>query len=1123
MCFISLSNKLLFHNFYRNFEATSSPDKPRISDKPPLSQTSPATDPGSKSKYMHLLSSNCFGLKYRSTSASNISSNSVGYYKRPKPSIKEENEALTQSIPNVSTLRVGKSKFFRRKSSVPDNPSLVLQESDLNVSKSITKPRRYSSVNTPSLPNIFEKIEILTSSDSDDSMKSCNSVANPLYSQCGSVQDLLELIKSHSERESTQDAQPRLKISHSDEEDNARKELDEMRDVFGDDLGGVMGSPLQSARSSFEFQSNEPKGEITITKKSQSCNEKKIIKKPLRLSHSNRTLKNWSTEQDDFKNDIDYSKHEVPVSTSKEDNPTGLKPSNPLYYAMLDFTNKTNSYRKIEKEKPEPHLYEAYEFDNNYNYDVVESPVHATIRETSFKPIVVFRERSSVFVEEDLTSLQRPDEGPIAVDNISDEVIIAPHSSEESLNDVLTFRNTFPEKPVPPPRPKGILIPKIIPALKCVSDTSRSHSLCSTTDSHISSVTSFSSWARDSPNSNQVNRDSQHYDDVFTNDVTSSPRLAKKKLVQMSSSQNVHIQSQRTSVDSFVSGSSISRRSSTEHGSENSYLPMNAVFEFSRDGSKSESVSTLRQVTEPNAPHYQNMVFVSNPSSSTSEGKLTFTRPAEKSSYHVRGSDQCIYDNPIDNEYIYVFNRKSVKDMDTQPFIRARRGLDADSKICFCEKRKEKKIYLSADNLSTDDSNSTARSSTKRFSNALNGKFVCYCDDSSCDSHHSKRITDSSLLLSASYSKLSHSVSFPNLLFSQNELENNFATLPLRTKRSPSDAFNIVFNTPLVDSDVYDTPSAFVKCVSDLPDGRDSTTSSVSFHTISDRSPIPSDLSPYVKPNAFSHFSLPTTQSLSENIGQRTNDFDPGNLSPSDPRFSMISTASFYSASEDIYVVPDSAVRPVDDLTLTNAPKRLSDDDKDATRSSLYLLSSLLSSSDQSLNHPAYTVSEPDSSSSSIDEDVSHEFVIQDVISDTTSAAGSSDSSAHETGTIDVNVASSSCVCPLDAKGGSSLCVCSGSDGGHFPYSKSQLMDGSYHSEELCSSYQGRIREADQLSISSTTSSTGGPSPRERQRCGTNDSSVSGGNIYLPMATSGYHAHSPGSNNKVSVGLFYFF
>lgn len=946
-------------------------------------------------------------------------------------------------------------------------------------------------------------------------MKSCNSVANPLYSQCGSVQDLLELIKSHSERDSTQEPQAQVKRSRSDEEDIARKELDEMRDMFGDDLGGVMGSPLQSARSSFEFQRNEPKGEITITKKSQSCNEKKVIKKPLRLSHSNRTLKNWSIEQDDFKNDIDYSKLDVPVSTSKEDNPTGLKPSNPLYYAMLDFTSKANSYRKIEKEKPEQHVYEPYDFENNYNYEIVESPVHATIRETSFKPIEVFRESSSVFVEEDLTSLQQPDGGPITVDNISDEIIIGPHSSEESLDDLLTFRKKVPEKPVPPPRPKGILIPKIIPALKCVSDTSRSHSLCSTIDSRISSVTSFSSWARDSLSSSLVNRESQLYDDVCTNDVPPSPQLPTKKLVQMSSSQSVQAQSQRTSVDSFVSGSSISRRSSAEHGSEHSYLPMNAVLEFSRDGSKSESISTLRQVTESSGPHYQNMVFVSSSSSSASEGKLTYTRPAEKSSYHVRGSDQCIYDNPIENEYIYVFNRKSVKDINTQPFIRARRGLDADPKICFCDKRKEKEMYLSADNLSGDNI------SAKRFSNASSGKFVCYCEDSSCDSHHSKRITDSSLLLSASYSKLSHSVSFPNLLFSQNELESSYATLPLRTKRNPSaEEFNIVFNTPLADSNVYDTPSAFVKCVGAPPEGRDSTTSSVSFHTISDRSPIPTDLSSYVKPNAFSYFSSPTARSVSANFGKQTNNFDPGNLSPSDPRFSMVSTASFYSASEDIYVVPDPAARPVDDLTLTNASKRLSENDKDATRSSLYLLSSLLSSSDQSLNHLTYTVSEPISSSSSIDEDTSHEFIIPSVTSDTTFAAGSSGSSAHETGTIHVNVASSTCVCPLDAKGGSSLCVCSGSDGGHFPYSKSQLMDGSYHSEELCSSYQGRIREADQLSISSTTSSTGGPSPRERQRCGTNDSSVSGGNIYLPMATSGYHAHSPGSNNKVSVCLF---
>lgn len=115
-------------------------------------------------------------------------------------------------------------------------------------------------------------------------------------------------------------------------------------------------------------------------------------------------------------------------------------------------------------------------------------------------------------------------------------------------------------------------------------------------------------------------------------------------------------------------------------------------------------------------------------------------------------------------------------------------------------------------------------------------------------------------------------------------------------------------------------------------------------------------------------------------------------------------------------------------------------------------------------------------------------------------------------------------LCRPVLEGGRSLCVRSGSDGGHYLYSKSSGMDGSYHSEELSSSYQsGKIREPDQLSISSTTSSTGGPSPRERQRCGTNESSVSAQGIYMSMgASQGYHAHSPGSNTKVSVSVFFF-
>lgn len=59
----------------------------------------------------------------------------------------------------------------------------------------------------------------------------------------------------------------------------------------------------------------------------------------------------------------------------------------------------------------------------------------------------------------------------------------------------------------------------------------------------------------------------------------------------------------------------------------------------------------------------------------------------------------------------------------------------------------------------------------------------------------------------------------------------------------------------------------------------------------------------------------------------------------------------------------------------------------------------------------------------------------------------------------------------------------------------------------------GGNRESDQLSVSSS-SSVGGPSPRER-RCLANDSGAPG--IYLPMAPLSSSLHSPASNSKVSV------
>lgn len=69
-------------------------------------------------------------------------------------------------------------------------------------------------------------------------------------------------------------------------------------------------------------------------------------------------------------------------------------------------------------------------------------------------------------------------------------------------------------------------------------------------------------------------------------------------------------------------------------------------------------------------------------------------------------------------------------------------------------------------------------------------------------------------------------------------------------------------------------------------------------------------------------------------------------------------------------------------------------------------------------------------------------------------------------------------------------------------------LDSSFLSDDVSLFHQ---RDPDQMSLSSTASSTGGPSPRDR-RC-----EAAGSSVYMPMAPS--HGYSPGSSTKVSVSL----
>lgn len=72
------------------------------------------------------------------------------------------------------------------------------------------------------------------------------------------------------------------------------------------------------------------------------------------------------------------------------------------------------------------------------------------------------------------------------------------------------------------------------------------------------------------------------------------------------------------------------------------------------------------------------------------------------------------------------------------------------------------------------------------------------------------------------------------------------------------------------------------------------------------------------------------------------------------------------------------------------------------------------------------------------------------------------------------------------------------------PCAPRAFMDSSVHSEDL--QYLSAGREADQLSLSSTASSTGYPRRPDS----------SGASFYMPM-NNARGGHSPGSNSKVSV------
>ncbi|KAG8301280.1 regulation of synaptic plasticity by receptor localization to synapse [Homalodisca vitripennis] len=86
-----------------------------------------------------------------------------------------------------------------------------------------------------------------------------------------------------------------------------------------------------------------------------------------------------------------------------------------------------------------------------------------------------------------------------------------------------------------------------------------------------------------------------------------------------------------------------------------------------------------------------------------------------------------------------------------------------------------------------------------------------------------------------------------------------------------------------------------------------------------------------------------------------------------------------------------------------------------------------------------------------------------------------------------------------DRRVSASSAISIGSDGPrHYSGLSKSLMDSSFLSDDMSLSVSGRSRDLDQMSVSSTASSTGGPSPRD---------------IYLPMAP---HPHSPTTNNKVS-------
>ncbi|KAM3966091.1 LOW QUALITY PROTEIN: uncharacterized protein ACR2FA_012964 [Aphomia sociella] len=142
--------------------------------------------------------------------------------------------------------------------------------------------------------------------------------------------------------------------------------------------------------------------------------------------------------------------------------------------------------------------------------------------------------------------------------------------------------------------------------------------------------------------------------------------------------------------------------------------------------------------------------------------------------YHIRGTGHCIYTAPTVTEFMYIFNRETLKPPLTNT-LNNNRDSYFETAICFCRPRPPKHHSSAEDLLDA----CTSRDEEDKVSidmNALNTKdemdatsFRCFCDSKTCTFHSEKRESGN---LIVKFSAIKKSISTPNIT-----LDTSFSTV----------------------------------------------------------------------------------------------------------------------------------------------------------------------------------------------------------------------------------------------------------------------------------------------------------------------------------------------------------